>query len=301
MIDIRKPLLAAFLCLTLATGAPALADPMVPTSAPSGQQTFLYTTPGTYSLTLPPSPIGAASIPVWVDACQGGQGGAGGQASAGGGAGGGGGSGQCTKDYKLSCAPGATLTIVVSTAGVGGTIGNAGANPTTNTSVSGCNTPFPTLYNSLSLPATGVAGAGGIGGRGAMSQATGSACTGGAGGTTTTAGSNGSALVIPALIMPNFVPGSCGGGGGGSNGSTGQIGGGGTLLPGWVDGLGGTASGAAAAGAGGAASLWGMGGIGGTLAGAGSAPLSGWGGGGGGGSSNTAGGNGANGFVLIGF
>src|SRR6185369_336385 len=89
--------------------------------SPYAQTSVLFTSTGANSWVVPPG-----VTVVYVDACSGGQGGAGGQASATGGGGGGGAAGTWTRGYPLNVTSGATLTITVGLAGVGGNAGAAG-------------------------------------------------------------------------------------------------------------------------------------------------------------------------------
>lgn len=251
----------------------------------------LFTTPGTFTW-LVPSGVNT----IFVDAVSGGQGGAGGQASATGGGGGGGAGGAWIRGYAANVTPGSTLTLVVGSGGLGAAAGSNGGTANMTTSISGTNTPLPSLSYSGTSAQTGAAGAGGNGGL----FRTGVGLVVSTGGTN--APTNGGAgLSSATTVFQDQVggQGGVGGAGGGSSGSTGANGGNGGPMSAWFLVTGGVLNGATAGGGAGGSTPFGVGGIGGTNTGNGSAPASGFGGGGGGGSSNGAGGNGAGGFILI--
>ena len=118
----------------------------------------VYSTPGTYSWTVPAGVTLVKRIRLW------GAGGGGGYGNGSTGAGGGAGGGSYSEKLNLSVTPGATVTVVVGAAGLGATVaGNAGANGGAS---------------SFGAAATAGGGAGGAAGNSSVGS-------GGAGGTAT--------------------------------------------------------------------------------------------------------------------
>ena len=169
---------------------------------PYTQQSVLFTNTGANSWVVP-----AGVTVVYVDGCSAGQGGAGGQSSTTGSGGGGGAGGFCTAGFPLNVTPGATLTITVGAAGVGGSAGASGGTTNIVTTITGANNTYPSQPPSsfVLAPTTGAAGVGGNGGRGlAVYGGSGSAIydiSSGSGGSVSPSNGGGGLAGTPSVLL----------------------------------------------------------------------------------------------------